>query len=317
MIDKLSPTLNIAQKVKNTKLPKTKPLMPLFECISNSIHAIGEAQYNEQIIDNGEIRINVIRNGDHQMLLALPIIDEYPVKSFEIIDNGIGLNDENLTCFVESDTDHKVSMGGKGVGRFTALVAFGYLKIESTFLSNDGRKYREFEFKATKVGFHNYKEEKGDSRVLETKVSLIDYKELYKKVAPRELYQIAMEIVEHFLLYFIDGAAPKITVNNQNNEFFNLQNVFQTEFTADIQRDQFEVAGYKFRIFLAKSYKAKSHRLFFCAHNRAVKDEGLVARIIDLGKYSVKSPEGNFYYQAYIVSEILDEYVALWRRRRR
>ena len=40
----LQPTSNIRNKVRNTNLPKTKALHPLFEVISNSIHAIKEAK---------------------------------------------------------------------------------------------------------------------------------------------------------------------------------------------------------------------------------------------------------------------------------
>jgi hypothetical protein len=36
----LQPKSNIANKVRNTTLPKNKPLLPLYEAISNSIHSI-------------------------------------------------------------------------------------------------------------------------------------------------------------------------------------------------------------------------------------------------------------------------------------
>ncbi len=38
----LHPKSNIANKVRNTSLPRTKPLLPLYEAISNSIHSINE-----------------------------------------------------------------------------------------------------------------------------------------------------------------------------------------------------------------------------------------------------------------------------------
>ncbi len=56
MID-LQPKSNIANKVRNTKLPRTKPLMPLFEVISNSIHAINEAKRNNSLSSQGKIEI--------------------------------------------------------------------------------------------------------------------------------------------------------------------------------------------------------------------------------------------------------------------
>jgi hypothetical protein len=76
---------------------------------------------------------------------------------------------------------------------------------------------------------------------------------------------------------------------------------------------EFNVGGFEFTLYLTKSYEAQSHKLNFCAHNRTVKEEGLSGRIIDLGKYPIQDDEGNFYYQAFIVGDSLDENVDLER----
>jgi hypothetical protein len=307
----LSARSNIGNKVRNTNLPKTKPLMPLFEVISNSIHAINEARKVDQVKDTGEIKIRIIRQGSEETLIGLENIDEYPVKSFEVTDNGIGLNDDNLNFFIETDTDHKIEIGGKGVGRFICLKAFGQMKVESTFGNGNGKIFREFDFKATKEGFHNFNEEKpaGEGRRLGTKITLIDYKEIYQKNVPRPMMEIGREIVYHFQLYFIQDTAPKIVLENQNNVFVDLKTIFNTEFKTEILNKEFEVAGFSLNLYLTKSEKAQSHRLYYCAHNRAVKSEGLSSRIVDLGKYSIKSDDGNFYYQAFVVGKVLDEHV--------
>jgi hypothetical protein len=52
---------------------------------------------------------------------------------FAITDNGIGLNDENFDSFNTAFSDHKLSRGGKGLGRFTWLKAFDKVEIDSTF----------------------------------------------------------------------------------------------------------------------------------------------------------------------------------------
>jgi signal transduction histidine kinase len=117
-----TPTSNIANKVRNTRLPRTKPLLPLFELISNSIHSIEEA-IAKNILQptEGKIIIDCIRNGSPETLEKLVDIDIYPVHSFIVTDNGIGLDEENLKAFIEADTDHKIDIGGKGVGRFVCL----------------------------------------------------------------------------------------------------------------------------------------------------------------------------------------------------
>lgn len=312
MID-LLPKSNIANRIRNTKLPRTKPLMPLFEVISNSIHAINEAKKHNQLLDVGKITIRLIRNGDEETLKTLVDIDNYPINSILVKDNGIGLNDENLNCFIETDTDHKLEMGGKGVGRFLCLKAFKKLVIKSHFANNGSIILREFEFRNTREGFHSPKEEEAKNQKIGTEVLLSDFKEEYQKNAPNELMEIARAVVTHFQLYFIQDSAPNMVIENQNNVVVNLSTLFKSEFEKDIQSKQFSVGESDFTLYLIKTVNSQSHKLHFCAHNRSVKEEGLYNRIIDLGKYSVKTENENFYYQAFVVGNILDEYVDIER----
>jgi nitrogen fixation/metabolism regulation signal transduction histidine kinase len=149
----LSPKSNFENKVRNTKLPRTKPLMPLFEVISNSIHAINEAKEKNLLSEDAIIKVKLLRNGDEETLRQLPDIDEYPIHSIEVTDNGIGLNDENLNYFVESDTDHKIKIGGKGVGRFVCLKAFSEMRVRSCCIVNDEKLLRKLLLKLPRKGF--------------------------------------------------------------------------------------------------------------------------------------------------------------------
>ncbi|QGY47863.1 ATP-binding protein [Maribellus comscasis] len=312
MID-LKPKSNIANKVRNTRLPRTKPLMPLFEVISNSIHAINEAKKSNQLTKDGKIEIKLIRNGDDKTLSELKEIDNYPIKSILVKDNGIGLNDENLVYFTETDTDHKLDIGGKGVGRFVCLKAFKQLTLKSNFSRNGSIIYREFEFRNTKEGFHNPNEYEVKNKSIGTEVLLSDFKIEYQKKAPKDLIEIAREVVTHFQLYFIRNEAPIIIIKNQNNVEVNLSKLFNSEFKKDIKTKPFVVGENSFSLFLTKASNAMSHKLHFCAHNRSVKEEGLYNRLVDLGKYSVKDDNESFYYQAYVVGDILDQYVDIER----
>lgn len=53
-------SIDLPGRVKNFELPRTKPLMPLFETIVNSIYAIEERQQNDDKV-NGYINIEIIR----------------------------------------------------------------------------------------------------------------------------------------------------------------------------------------------------------------------------------------------------------------
>ncbi|MDP3556110.1 MAG: ATP-binding protein [Bacteroidota bacterium] len=307
---KLQPKSNIENKVRNTTLPKTKPLMPLFELISNSVHAINEAKTQGVLKGDGEISILLRRNGDEATLKELKEIDLYPIHSFLVKDNGIGLNEENLNYFTETDTDHKLKIGGKGVGRFVCLKAFKRLYVKSYYKNGDSFGYREFEFKATKEGFENFiVDDKTKIKSTGTEILLAEFREEYQKNSPTNLLEIAREIITHFQLYFIERDMPLIIVKNQNDIEVNLNNLFLTEFEKDLKKGIFNVGQNEFNLYLIKSLKAQSHKLHFCAHNRSVKEEGLSNRIVDLGKYSVKEGSESFYYQAFVVGLILDENV--------
>lgn len=306
---------NIANRVRNTKLPKTKPLMPLFEVISNGIHAINEAKEKGILNGEGIINIKVIRNGNPETLSQLADIDSYPIKSFEVSDNGIGLNDENLNCFEETDTDHKIAIGGKGVGRFVCLKAFRMMIVNSCYISDKGEyRVRQFELRNTKEGFHGFNEdEAGEFRKNGTRITLSDYKEEYQKHVPRLLSLLAKEIINHFQLYFIREEAPTIIIENQNHDTINCKTFFESNMKKGIVSQNFNVGENELVLYLTKSFDAQSHKLNFCAHNRTVKEEGLASKIIDLGKYPITSPEGKFYYQAFVVGQVLDENVDLER----
>lgn len=309
----LIPKSNIENKVRNTSLPKTKPLLPLFEAISNSIHAISELVKIGSSIE-GRIIINIIRNGNPNTLKEMVDIDIFPINSFEIIDNGIGFNDENMNYFVESDTDHKIEIGGKGVGRFVCLKAFKKVIVDSNYEDDDKLKFRQFEYRSSKEGFHDYQEglspEFAERR---TRIVLSEYRVDYQKNVPYPLIEVARQVVNHFLLYFIQSSGPEIIIRNQNNHEINCKTLFSAEFQSGIQEAEFELGDYSFKVFLTKAYQAQSHKLHFCAHNRSVKEEPLYRKIQDLGKYSIKGDAQNYYYQVYVVSKFLDENVNLER----
>lgn len=311
-MEQLFATSNIANKVRNTRLPRTKPLLPLFELVSNSLHAIIEAE-NDKLLEKGkgEIIIDCIRNGDPVTLASLPDIDIYPINSFIISDNGIGFTDENLKAFVEADTDHKISIGGKGVGRFICLKAFREMNIESSFkLKNQNVQSVSFDFKTTKEGFHNFRTINTTLNGIGTKIKLSGIKEEYQSHLDNALHSISRELVAHFLLYFIRKQAPSIILRNQNKLEYNANTIFNTEFKSDVKSKDFKVKDSVFTLYLTKSLKIQSHKLHFCAHNRSVVKEGLFSKLIDLGKYSIKDEDGNrFYYQAYVIGDLLDEFV--------
>ena len=144
-------SINIRGRVKNFNLPKNQPLVPLFEAIVNAIHAIGERKSTDPSFE-GQIIIRILRDGQ----FVLDGTGELPqIQSFEIIDNGIGFNEANIASFMESDSTYKSQIGGKGVGRFSWLIAFEKAEIESVYSEEDEYVKRSFDFSISNSGIND------------------------------------------------------------------------------------------------------------------------------------------------------------------
>lgn len=300
---------NLRNRVKKLYLPKTKALYPLFEVISNSIHAIQE----QQIVNpkfKGKIKIIAIRNGDVETLKKISNIEDYPINSFEIIDNGIGLNEENIKSFSEFDSEKKAEIGGKGVGRLICLKAFKKLSIESIYKTGVNFKMLKFDYRKSKEGFDKFKDNLNTSKTKTgTKVVLSQYEENYDKSVPKSLKEIARQIITHFQLYFIQKIEPEIIIVNQDDLEINLNNLFLKDFEKEILEDDFEISNQTFKIFISKSHKAKSHKIHYCAHERTVKDEGLSKYLVDLNNKITGESEEGYFFQVFVIGDYLNKNV--------
>lgn len=305
-------TINVANKIRNTSLSKYQGLMPLYELISNSIHSIDERKKAGLMSENenGRIIVRLIRNGDPIIQEEIRSNDNYPIKSIEVEDNGIGMNDVNYKSFIEADTDHKLEIGGKGLGRFVCLKAFKWLSVQSTYKSDDGFRKREINLKNTKAGFEIVDDKPAKVEHFRTVCTLHDFIEKYQKFAPKPLADIANSIITHFQLYFIRGEAPQIIVINQNGTSIDLTHQYNTYFNAKVTDKGFIIGDDAFTVYLSKTNSANSHRLHYCAHNRSVKYDWLGGLIIELGKSAVREDDKSYYYAAFVVSKALDEGVS-------
>lgn len=302
---------NLRNRVNKLHLPKTRPLLPLFEVISNAMHAIAEKKekYNNEGL--GKIQIEVIRNGSPDLLLEINNIEEYPINSFKIIDNGIGLDVENYNSFQEFDSEHKASIGGKGIGRLVCLKAFQKIIIESIYIENDKFLLRKFEYKKSKEGFDNYEADiKSNKKTTGTSLTLSKLEEEYNGNMPQTIIEVSRQIITHFQLVFIEKKEPEIIIKNQNNFKINLTKLFNQEFEKQILSKEFTVNEMNFKIFISKAYQAKSHKIHYCAHERSVKEEGLYTYINDLKSMIKDSLQSDpYYFQIFIVSDFLNRNV--------
>ncbi|EXB83209.1 hypothetical protein J542_2133 [Acinetobacter baumannii 299505] len=295
---------NLKGRLRNTALPKTHGLMPVFEAVVNSIQSIEEKGEG----DTGKIILQIDR--DTQTFLDLKSKELPPIIGFTVIDNGCGFNDENLKSFKILDSEHKIEKGCRGVGRLMWLKVFDRVEIESHFVDIEScLRKRTFNFNDT-LAVHKEQLVNSDAKESGTTIKLIGFEKSYRDRLPTTGLSIANQLLEHVLWYFVrQGGAPKIIVND-GSDCFDLDNLLQKHMhssafheTINIFNHSFDLTHIKFR-----SSVNKKHQIALCAANRLVEEYSIQGKIP--GLYAKISDEtGDFIYTCYVSSEYLNDRV--------
>ncbi|WP_337077277.1 ATP-binding protein [Aeromonas dhakensis] len=295
---------NLKGRLRNTSLPKSHGLMPVFEAVVNSIHSIEEKGNS----DNGKVVLRINRTTQESLdfdAKSLP-----PILGFTITDNGCGFNETNFKSFETLDSDHKIDKGCRGVGRLMWLKVFDLVEVESHFVDADGLlKERAFRFN-DKSGVHGAKVGAASEQQPGTQITLVGFDGSYRKQVPTKGLTIANQLLEHVLWYFVrKGSAPKILVEDAG-EVFDLDDLLTEHMHASAFSETIAIGDYSFELTHIKFRASvnKKHQLTLCAANRLVKEESIQGKIPGLyGKISDAS--GEFTYTCYVSSGYLDERV--------
>ena len=300
----------LSGRVRNFKLPIKQSLVPLFEAIVNSINAINERRekYNGE---PGVIDIQVIRAGDKPLAEGLA---EESVKGFIVRDNGIGFDEANMQSFMKADSEYKLKIGGKGVGRFSWLVAFSQVHIKSVYRKegSDDFKSREFVFTLKKEGVDEVVEDTSETNFCTT-VELIDYVSEFAKNTPKQLETIATHIIQHCLVYFLNPKCPTIQLRDEKTTL-PLNKLFKDRFETDKNEDVFFVGKHEFHLLNVQINDKKfspHNQLFLCANDRLVVSKDLEKLIVNLDSEIFKRK--GFWYLGILTSKYFDENVDMNR----
>lgn len=304
--------INVEHKVREIKLKDNEYLFPLFEGIINSIQAIHAK--GEQ---NGKIEIYIERNKDVQLDFNGSKDKLAPIENITIIDNGIGFDEENYHSFNTAYSDYKYrtyKLGCKGIGRFLALVVFNNVHIESTFSSKEDKKLykRVFDF--------NLKNEV-DSRDLilselkhtQTTIRLEKMKGQFQKTTSSS--NIAVQVLEHCLIYFISSTAPRIVIHDSLQESpINLNDLFKETIQREEFIDELELKEEKFDLNYVRNYLSrKSHQLHYCANDREVLTKNISTIIPNLSQKLTDEKGDGYYLSVYVTANYLNKNVNEFR----
>lgn len=196
---------NLVKRIQ--RLPKPTnvagAMQPLFEAISNAIHST-QGKFREDVSSQGRIFVTVNTNRKKDDIWAT------------VEDNGRGLDDDNWEAFTTTDTDNKIEIGGKGVGRLMWLDCFEEISVESVFLNEqEQRQRRSFRFRLAlddQIVDHKVKNvSDGLDTFFYVKFSGVRDNGYLNRFPGRGDY-VFQHLTSHFLPAFIGGRCPQITV---------------------------------------------------------------------------------------------------------
>lgn len=302
---------NLSGRLRNTSLPLSHGLLPLFEAVINSIHGIEEANvppesWRIRIVIEREPALPLLDGNGDRKVGGQPLPD---ITGFKVIDNGVGFNEENFQAFLTLDTDHKVAKGGRGIGRLLWLKAFKNVEVESTFDEGGSRRQRAFGFsRAGLAGGDPIDAPTGAPR--QTFVRLRDFDLGYRAKSRKTPEAIANALIEHCLWYFVrQGGCPSISIEDDGT-LLSLDELFEQHMHSQAVRQEVQLKERAFDLLHVKlrASAAAEHAIAYCANNRLVLEERLAGRVPGLHG-SLSDDDGAFTYVCYVNSAVLDERV--------
>ena len=293
---------NLVKRI--ARLPKptnvADALQPLFEAISNAIHST-QARYKDAVAEQGHVIVTVQTDRKKE---AVSVIVE---------DNGPGLDAENWDAFITTDTDNKIEIGGKGVGRLMWLDCFTDIRVDTAYVDGTDLKRRRFNFVLDLE--NQIQDELLDDATASTHYFIVKFKGLrengYRDKWPGRGNYVFQHLTSHFLPTFIGKHCPTITVHvgDETRTYPQAINeiVHRTETKEALLTEEFGALNLTMMECekIASADLKGSHFIHFIAHDRTVHSQS-----ID-GKLGLKyfGPSENLVFHAILTGVFLDKHV--------
>lgn len=287
------------------RLPKptnvATAMQPLFEAISNSIHST-QAKFGENATAQGRVVVTINTNRKKEDVWAT------------VEDNGVGLDERNWDAFTTTDTDNKLSIGGKGVGRLLWLDCFERITVSSVHKAADGLVRRTFQFKlANDEQIADYAEavaDDVDATSFHVRFEGLRDNGYLAKFPGRDSF-VFQHLTSHFLPTFIGGRSPSVEVYAGYQSRFYPADIDKIVYRRDPPLE-LQTADYGVLFLtlmecdkIASADLKGSHFVHFIAHDRTVHSQ-----CID-GKLGLKyfGENADRVFHAILVGQLLDENV--------
>lgn len=298
-------------RLRNTHLPYSNALIPLFEGIVNSIHSIeDDAKSGGRQVRQHQITVRLERSPQKSLGIEPKTAPREPIVAIVVEDDGVGFNAANWASFGVLDSLEKASRGCRGIGRLTWLKAFDRVSIDSIYGDGGSLYRRRFVFDPDR-SVHPVANEEVDPQAKRTIVRLEGFDRRYAEVAPKTARTIAVAVLEHCLWYFVrEQGAPKIVVED-DEDCIDLDDLFDEHMHASAKAEPIVIKGQDFELTNVKFRAAvsRTHVAHYCAAGRVVRSDSLRDRVPGLNGI-LQDATGPFTYAGYLTSKYFDERVS-------
>lgn len=306
----------VKNKVEEISLRPHEFMLPLFEAIVNSIISI-----NSKTGEKGLITVTLHREEQQGLFSSSLMVEKdgslspAPITSIEIRDNGVGFDDDNFRSFNTAYSEKYKQRGCKGVGRFTMLACFKQVVVKSIYKKGPQLWERHFSFDTEREV--NPKDGGAillpDAASKETSVLLQEYHPEYKRRTILTTEDIAKDIIDHCLPFFLNKNAPTVILKDayMSKEIV-LNDILKQVVSFDGKASFFNPldSGERFKIEVIKRTDGRMNRLKLCAHHRVVGKTRNLAILAPELEAPIKGKDGQSYFiDLYVTAAFLDKKV--------
>lgn len=294
---------NLIKRIE--RLPKptnvSGALLPLFEAVMNAIHAT-QTKFGNDTAKFGRVTIVVSTDRKKEDVWAT------------VEDNGVGLNEANWDAFTTTDTDNKIAIGGKGVGRLLWLDCFKNISVESVFEVDGNFNRRKFNFV---LSIENQIQEEIVEQT--SGVSSTSFFVRFEGLRPNGYFEkfpgrgsfVFQHLTSHFLPIFIGGRCPMVSVSvgDEVKHYPDAIDEIVRRRSPEISKQTDDFGEIRITLLecdkIASADLKGSHFVHFIAHDRTVHSQA-----ID-GKLGLKSfgDNNDRVFHAIVTGEFLDKNV--------
>lgn len=169
---------------------------------------------------------------------------------------------------------------------------------------------RKFNFEPTKKGIEKHSNDAVNSTAERyTIVKLKGLKEEYRKWCNTKTEDIALKIIEHTFVYFLNEDCPIIIINDFEKETI-VNDLFNLFTKGQVTTKPIQIRSNSFNLNIVKLYNTKvDNKIHYCANNREVIADKISTDIPEMDNFLIDKEDNKFSIAVYVEGDFLDENV--------